>query len=128
MILLMSTQPVVHPSASPVVYPTITAGGRQYQLRFAHGAWYQLQTWGFTLGDPQRPIPILALAAAAAGETDASGKWKSAGFARPLDLADAMLPEEPLSSLDAPVLEALQKAAPRADLKLDRTPGADQPN
>lgn len=113
------------PAGSPVAYPTITAGGQTYQLRFAHGAWFQLQAWGFVLGDAARPIPILALAAAAAGSVDANGRWKSAGFARPLDLADAMLPGETLASLDAPVLAALEKAAPKATLTVVQPPATD---
>jgi hypothetical protein len=115
------------PTGSPVAYPTITAGGATYQLRFAHGAWYQLQAWGFVLGDPAHPIPILALAAAAAGVADpATGRWKSAGFARPLDLADAMLPGETLGSLEEPVLLALEKAAPKATLTVV-PPTAEEP-
>lgn len=123
----MSPQPSTPPNGSPVAYPTITAGGQTYQLRFAHGAWYQLQSWGFTLGDPARPIPILALAAAAAGQVDALGRWKSAGFARPLDLADAMLTGETLASLDAPVLDALKKAAPGATLTVNTPPANEEP-
>lgn len=115
--------PQLQPTESPVEYPVMTAGGRNYQLRFGHGAWYQLQSWGFVIGDATRPIPILALAAAAAGEVDTTtGKWRSAGFARPLELADAMLPGETLASLDAPVLLALEKVAPKATLKVVAPP------
>jgi hypothetical protein len=124
----MTPQLSTPPNGSPVTYPTITAGGKEYQLRFAHAAWFQLQAWGFVLGDPNRPIPILALAAAAAGQVDpATGAWRSIGFARPLDLADAMLPGELLSALDAPVLEALKKAAPEADLTLNQSPAPSHP-
>jgi hypothetical protein len=118
----MAPTPATPPNGSPVAYPTITAGGKQYQLRFAHGAWFQLQAWGFELGNPDKQIPILALAAAAAGEMDARGRWKSAGFARPIDLADAMIDGETLASLDEPVLAALRKAAPAADLTLSQAP------
>jgi hypothetical protein len=119
----MSTQPVV----SPVTYPSVTVGGRQYQLRFAHSAWFQLQQWGYQIGDPDKPIPIVALAAAAAGEVDAAGRWKSAGFTRALDFTDLMIDGETLSSLDAPVLEALGKAAPKAALTVVQPPAADLP-
>lgn len=116
------------PIDSPVAYPTITAGGRQYQLRFAHAAWFQLQAWNYALGDEKRPIPILALAAAAAGEVDAAtGKWKTAGFSSPLEFADAMLPGETLASLVEPVLQALGKVAPGATLKPETPPAAGQP-
>ena len=122
----MTPQPSAPPTASPVAYPTITAGGKQYQLRFAHASWYQLQAWGFVLGDPNRPVPILALAAAAAGQVDPiTGAWRSAGFARALDLADAMQDGELLSSLDQPVLDALKKAAPGADLTLNQPPASE---
>ena len=117
----MSTQP----TPSPVTYPSVTVGGKPYQLRFAHSAWFQLQQWGYQIGNPDRPIPIAALAAAAAGEIDSAGKWRSAGFARVLDLTDAMIEGETLSSLDAPVLDALGKAAPQAALTVVQPPAKD---
>jgi hypothetical protein len=113
------------PNGSPIQYPSITVGGKQYQLRFAHSAWFQLQQWGYRVGDPNAPIPIVALAAASAGEVDARGKWKSAGFARPVDLTDEMIDGETLASLEAPVLEALGKVAPKADLTLVQPPAPD---
>lgn len=116
------------PAGSPVQYPSISVGGKPYQLRFAHSAWFLLQAWGYAIGDPNKPIPIAALAAAAAGEVDANGKWKSAGFARPLDMLDAMVEGETLSSLDQPVLEALGKAAPKAELTtLGQPPAPTEP-
>lgn len=116
------------PAGSPVSYPCVNIGGKPYQLRFAHSAWFLLQSWGYAIGDPNRPIPIAALAAAAAGEVDASGKWKSAGFARPLDMLDQMVEGETLASLDQPVLEALGKAAPKAELKtLEQPPASTEP-
>ena len=105
-----------------ISYPSVTVGGRAYQLRFAHSAWFQLQQWGYRIGDSDRPIPIAALAAASAGEVDASGKWRSAGFARVVDFTDLMQDGETLSSLDAPVLEALGKAAPKATLSVVQPP------
>ena len=105
-----------------VSYPSVTVGGKSWQLRFAHSAWFQLQQWGYRIGDPDRPIPIAALAAASAGEVDASGKWRSAGFARVVDFTDLMQDGETLSSLDTPVLEALGKAAPKATLSVVQPP------
>lgn len=120
------------PAESPVTYPLITVGGKPYQLRFAHSAWFLLQSWGYQIGDEKNPIPMAALAAAAAGETDAKGRWKSANFEGPLEMLDQMNANETLASLAAPVLEALKKAAPDADLTvaapkppaLDPTPTA----
>lgn len=106
----------------PVSYPSVTIGGKAYQLRFAHSAWFQLQQWGYRIGDSDKPIPIAALAAASAGELDTTGKWRSAGFARVVDFTDLMQDGETLSSLDAPVLEALGKAAPKADLTVVQPP------
>ena len=111
----------------PVTYPSVTVGGKPYQLRFAHSAWFQLQQWGYRIGDPDRPIPIAALAAASAGEVDASGRWRSCGFARVVDFTDLMQDGETLSSLDAPVLEALGKAAPKATLAVVQPPAEDKP-
>lgn len=119
----MSTQPIL----SPVAYPSVTAGGKPYQLRFAHSAWFLLQQWGYQIGNPDKPIPIAALAAAAAGEVDASGRWKSAGFTRAIDFIDQMVEGETLASFDAPVLEALGKAAPKAALTLVQPPAGDEP-
>lgn len=120
------TPQIIQPNGSPVAYPTITAGGQTYQLRFAHGAWFQLQMWGFMIGDPEKPIPLLALAAAAAGHVDSNGKWKTVGFTRPLDLADVMLPGETPDSYFPAVMEALGKVAPAAILALNPPP-ADEP-
>lgn len=122
----MGTSAIPAPGGSPVAYPSITVGGKQYQLRFAHSAWFQLQQWGYKVGDPEVPIPMVALAAASAGEVDQSGRWRSARFARPLDLTDAMIDGELLGSLDGPVLEALKKAAPKADLTLVQPPAGEQ--
>lgn len=113
---------------SPIAWPTITAGGKPYQLRFAHSAWFQLQQWGYRIGDAEKPIPIVALAAASASEFDAaSGKWRSAGFARVLDFTDLMLEGETLASLDGPVLSALEKAAPKAALTVVQPPAEASP-
>jgi len=102
------------PTGSPVTYPSITIGGKQYQLRFAHSAWYLLSSWGYEIN---AQIPIVVLAAAAAGEVGPDGRWKSAGFARPIDLTDAMIEGESLAALAEPVLEALKKAAPKASVE-----------
>ena len=115
---------MTQPAASPVEYPTIVAGGKVYTLKFAHSAWFQLQQWGYQIGDPNRPIPIVALAAAAAGEIGPDGRWKSARFASAFDLTDSMIDGETLDSFAAPVLEALGKAAPKATLTLT-TPTAE---
>lgn len=113
---------------SVVSFPSVTVGGKKFQLRFAHTSWFLLQQWGYRIGDPDKPIPIAALAAAAAGEFDeATGKWKSAGFARVVDFTDLMEEGDTLMSLDAPVLEALKKAAPKAELKTVAPPSADPP-
>lgn len=110
------------PAESPVTYPLITVGGKPYQLRFAHSAWFLLQSWGYAIGDEKNPIPMAALAAAAAGEITAKGRWKSANFESPLEMLDAMLASETLASLAEPVLEALKKAAPEAQLTVAEPP------
>jgi len=112
---------------SPVAYPSITVGGKQYQLRFAHTAWFQLQQWGYQIGDANRPIPIVALAAAAAGTVGPDGQWKSIRLGSVFDLTDAMIDGETLGSLEGPVLEALGKAAPKADLALVQPPAPEEP-
>jgi len=109
-------------AGSPVDYPSIKVGGKAYQLRFAHSAWFMLQQWGYRIGDPNKPIPMAALAAAAAGEVDAAGRWHSAGFARPVDMLDQMQDGETLGSFDEPVLAALKKAAPKAEVSTVAAP------
>jgi hypothetical protein len=111
-------------AGSPVQYPTISVGGKPYQLRFAHAAWFLLQQWGYVIGDANKVIPIAALAAAAAGEIDSKGRWRSVGFGSPLEMLDQMTDTETLSSFDGPVLEALKKAAPGADLTVAQQPPA----
>ena len=108
----------------PVDYPSITVGGKRYQLRFAHSAWFQLQRWNYEVGNTEKPVPIVALAAASAGTVDAQGRWHSAAFDRAIDLTDAMIEGETLASLEGPVLEALKKAAPKAEITLV-TPSAE---
>lgn len=117
--------PVTVPASLPVEFPAVTVGGKQYQLRFAHSAWYMLQKWGFTIGDPKNPIPIAAMAAASVGTVDKSGKWKSAPFATPIEMLDAMEPGETLPSLEQPVLDALKKAAPDANLTVAEPPATE---
>jgi hypothetical protein len=116
------------PAGSPVEYPVVVVGGKQYHLKFAHSAWFLLQQWGYVLGDPARPCPIEVLAAAAAGVIDKKGNWKSAGFSGPLDLLDQMIVgQETLGDLYQPTLEALKKVAPEADLTLATPPAPNPP-
>ena len=110
---------------SPVEYPTVRAGGAEYQLRFAHAAWFQLQSWGFETG-PDKSIPILALAAAACGKVGADGKWRTKGFSSALEFADSLLPEETPDSFSRPVLEALEKAKRAAEITVVAAPAKDQ--
>lgn len=102
----------------PIQYPTITVGGTAYQLRFSHGAWHQLQRWGYALGDPK--LPIYALAAASAGVVDKKGNWHTVEFARVLDFCDALGADgdSSIAEISQAVLDALGKVAPKADLTL----------
>jgi hypothetical protein len=104
---------------SPVEYPTVQVGGKAYQLRFAHSAFFLLQSWGYQIGDPAKPVPVEVLAAAALGTIDKKGEWRSAGLTSVFDLLDLMIPGvERLPDLVDPVMDALKKAAPKADLAL----------
>lgn len=100
----MSTQLVA-------VQPPIMVGGKPFAIRFANGAFYLLSTWGIDITRITTALNskfqtghytevMYKLAAAALGNFDNSGQWKSLGI-EPLDLADRMLDDEAKPLMDA---------------------------
>ena len=96
--------------------PTVKVGGKQYSVRYAHGAIYLLSTWGIdltrifqtlaeALGTPatedrpevapngHRTELMTKIAAAGLGTIDAEGNWRSAQIT-PMELSDRMTEEE----------------------------------
>jgi hypothetical protein len=118
----------------PIQWPTLKVGGETKTLRFSHSASFQLAKWGFsTQYTDSLKIPFIALAAAMMGEFDGSGKWRSTGWERPVDLADVMQAEEIPPMVEA-VREAMVKAglwmikAPTTTAILEQTPDAGPAN
>lgn len=97
---------------TPIQYPSIVAGGKTYQLRISHTAFFLLQRWGYEPSNPDaEPVPIPVWACAGAGSVDLAGAWHSAGFKKPYDLIDSMTVGEKTGSFVGPVNEALEKVA-----------------
>ena len=103
-----------------IEWPKVTIGGvkDRFTLRYAYAADYQLARWGKNLASANS----LELAAAMAGNFDADGNWKSAGFERPVDLADLMLPEDEQPLLKA-VGVAVKNRYPELDVTAQPIPG-----
>lgn len=99
-------------------WPTAKIDGIEYTFRLSYAAHAQLYKWGFSSGVD---IPDAAWGAAMAGRFNAAGKWRSAGFATWLEVADALLPEE-LKEFGAAVVDAIKKAAPDATVNLGAPP------
>ena len=105
-------------------WPKASIGGTEYTLRLSYPAHAQMFRWGF--GGVSN-IPIAAWAAAMAGHFDKSGKWRSAGFERWVDVADVLLDAE-REPLTAAVQDAIKKAAPEAIVQALPVPAeTDQP-
>ena len=102
-----------------IEWPTANVGGETFTLRYSYAANYQLATWGKNIAS----ATSIELAAAMAGAF-VDGKWQSAGFNRPLDLADLMEPEQE-TPLIAAVADALKKAYPELEVISQPGPGTD---
>ena len=98
--------------------PTVKVGGRPYAIRFSHGAFYLLSTWGI---DVSRAVQVhnemistgrakeyaAKLACAALGNVDSEGRWRSLGLP-PLEVMD-MLEDGEWEALDAAAWDAYKK-------------------
>ena len=104
----------------PIAWPSVTLGsGLKITFRLAYSAYYQLSRWGIEIDK----ATVIELAAAAAGEFDAAGKWRSAGFVRPIDFADMLEPGDEAAISEA-VVDALKKVLPEAVLSVQPIPAA----
>lgn len=95
-----------------ITWPTIRAGKRTFTLRYSYTSDYLLAKYGVNLASAD----AIQLAAAMAGEFVPSGEWRSEGFARPIDLADLMSPEDSTPLIEA-VGQAVKNRFPELDLK-----------
>lgn len=115
------------PVQSPAVeYPTFTAGGKLFSLCWGPAGRYQLQRFGFWSHDAagktiQKPIPVLAWAAAGAGAVAADGVWQSAEFDSPFALAKLLTGDEETKMGEA-VVAMLKNMMPEAKLTLVESP------
>ncbi len=100
-----------------IQWPEITVSGRKFTLRFSYAAQYQLTRWGKTLAD----ATAIEIAAACAGSFDASGKWKTEGFDKPIHFADLMVPGDEAAVIDG-VLSAVKKAYPEVEFSARPNP------
>ena len=112
----MSELKAVTPSA--IDWPTIKVAGREFTLRLAYSANYQLARWGKSL----TTADSIELAAAMAGSFNALGEWDSAGFKSGLALADLMQPGDEALVMQA-VADALKKAYPELEVISQPGPG-----
>jgi hypothetical protein len=101
----------------PIDWPRVKIGGKEFTLRFAYSAYYQLAKWGKNIASAD----VLEMAAAAAGNFDPGGNWHSAGFSSPLDLADLIVGDEG-DALLAALADALKKAAPGTETTVQPVP------
>lgn len=112
------------PTGAPVKYPAIMAGERPFVLCWGPGARYQIQHWGYWLDG--KPIPLLALAAAMAGNLNHAGTFKSARFEHPTELAELMGPDQSELEYAEAISAALKNIAPGATLTLSESPARTQ--
>ncbi|TAK97437.1 MAG: hypothetical protein EPO08_21290 [Rhodospirillaceae bacterium] len=100
-----------------IEWPEIILSGRRLILRLSYAANYQLARWGRSIADGN----TIELAAAMAGEFLPDGRWRSAGFERPIDLADLMEASDELVMIEK-VTEAVKKAYPELEVSARQTP------
>lgn len=100
-----------------IAWPEISVSGRKFTLRFSYAAQYQLTRWGKTLAD----ATAIEIAAACAGTFDASGKWKSEGFEKPIHFADMMEPGDEAALIEG-VLSCIKKAYPEVEVSARPAP------
>jgi hypothetical protein len=115
------------PVQSPAIeYPSFTAGGKTFHLCWGPAGRYQLQRFGFWGFDSegrqiQKPVPVLAWAAAGAGTVDKDGLWVSAELESPFALAK-LLSDGDENSIALAVVAMLKNMMPEAKLTLVENP------
>lgn len=103
-------------------WPTIQIGAESYTLRYSYASNYQLAKWKKTLGTATN----IELGAAMCGRFDDRGRWHSAAFSNPVDLADLISELDPAAQQGAEngllnaITDALKKAFPA--LEIAQTP------
>ena len=99
-------------------WPKVQIGAETFTLRYSYSSNYQLAKWNKNIGT----ATTLELAASMAGRFDAKGKWKSAGFENPIELADLFSDLEPSTQAHTEALmvdaitDALKKAFPALEI------------
>lgn len=100
----------------PINWPKLVIGQQAYTLRVTFSTWYRLAEWG--LSESYNPLQF---AAACAGHYDQQGRWHSAEFSRPQDLADLIT--DTVGEGDAgPLIEQIKTLVEEAQKKARRQP------
>lgn len=101
-------------------WPKIKIGAEEFTLRYSYSSNYQLAKWKKTI----QTATNIELGASMCGRFDSAGRWHSAGFSQPLELAD-MLSEVPAeqqleteTALVTAITDALKKAFPALEIAL----------
>jgi hypothetical protein len=101
-----------------IEWPTVTIGAETFTLRYSYASNYQLTKWGKAIGTATN----IELGASMCGTFDGRGRWKSAGFGNPLELADRISDLEPAEALATEtallnaITDALKKAFPALEI------------
>ena len=101
-----------------VDWPRLTIGPHTFILRVTFATWHRLAEWGIT-----EIYTDVEFAAACAGNFDQRGKWHSANFKRPQDLADLIVDQVGTGDA-AQYIQAVSDAVGDALKKVRRLPGS----
>lgn len=110
-----------------IQWPAIQVGDERFILRYSYSTQYQLASWGKGIGTATN----VELAAAMAGRWDERGRWRSAGFAKAVELADLFadldpeIQEQQQTAMLMAITDAIKKAFP--DLEVISAPPALDP-
>ena len=104
-----------------IAWPEVTIAGESYLVRYTYASDVMLSSWGKTLAT----ATLLEASAAMLGNFVKPGKWRSAGFERPIDLADLFEgPDEAQKVFDA-VGPAIKNRYPDLEISARQNPGSE---
>ena len=112
-----------------IAWPSIQIGGERWTLRLSYTAHYQLAVWGKSIAT----ATSIELAAAMMGRFDERGKWRSAAFRNPVELADILSDLDDATrdaqqgALLEAVVDAIKKAYPDLAITAAPAPGTPTP-
>jgi hypothetical protein len=101
-----------------IEWPVVQIGAEKFTLRYSYTSNYLLTKWKKTIGTATN----IELAASMCGRFDSKGKWRSAGFENPVELADMLSEVDPdeqtatETALLTAITDALKKAFPALEV------------